>query len=429
MAFPILIYNASTGSDTAASGAGPATAITGSGAAHTNGGASTTITLTNSPDLSGVATDGSAAIFLNTSAGSRHLSKITAVDDGADTVTAEDSFNIGSGSAVDYAIGGKRAFWEADTTNTDWDDSKSGWKHECNDGTYPITVTVNPQAGDDIDGPIVFQSTNPKGAILDIQTDINHFGIATSFSYVHVLDFKFTRSVGSSNLSFAYRTDIQSKVRFAGNEVDGTGMRAGVFFNTTTTYEIEDNEFYGFDQTTPAAFIPQAGRPRGSFTRNSVHDFSGGAILAGSGSSFSSLTAHENTLYSINYGIDIDLNVDTDAYVFDMRNNTLFDISGDGLSLFDATADPDSIVIIEGNIFDSIVGTAVNASAQTGVGTVIHNDHNCMNNNGTNYNNVTPGPNDVNADPLFVSTTPGSQDFNLQSGSPCNAAMPSGPSS
>ncbi len=57
MALPTIIYDAVGGSDTAASGAGPATAVTGTAAAHTSGSASTTIEFTNSPDLSGVATD------------------------------------------------------------------------------------------------------------------------------------------------------------------------------------------------------------------------------------------------------------------------------------------------------------------------------------------------------------------------------------
>jgi hypothetical protein len=107
MAYPDIKFNNVTGSDTAASGAGPSTAITGTSAAHTNGVASTTITLTNSPDLSGVAIDGSAALWLNTASG-RQWSMITAVDNTAKTVTVEDSFTIALASAVTYAIGGKR---------------------------------------------------------------------------------------------------------------------------------------------------------------------------------------------------------------------------------------------------------------------------------------------------------------------------------
>jgi hypothetical protein len=53
MPAPSFVFNNSTGSDTAASGAGPSSAVTGTAAAHTGGSASTTITLTNSTDLSG----------------------------------------------------------------------------------------------------------------------------------------------------------------------------------------------------------------------------------------------------------------------------------------------------------------------------------------------------------------------------------------
>lgn len=106
--WPTIRFNNSTGSDTAASGAGPATAVTGTAAAHTNGVASTTITFADSPDLSGVAQDGSALLFLNTASG-RKFTRISTVDNSAKTCVVEDSFNIASGSAVNYAIGGKRA--------------------------------------------------------------------------------------------------------------------------------------------------------------------------------------------------------------------------------------------------------------------------------------------------------------------------------
>jgi len=103
---PIVFNNGVTGSDTAASGLGPATAVTGTAAAHTGGVASTTITLTNSPDLSGL-TAGDM-LFLATSSTTRRFSVISAWDNTAKTVTVDDSFTIASGSAVNYAIGGKR---------------------------------------------------------------------------------------------------------------------------------------------------------------------------------------------------------------------------------------------------------------------------------------------------------------------------------
>ena len=106
MAYPTILFNSSTGSDTAASGAGPATALTGSSAATSGDGL--TVTLDGSPDLSGVATDGTHAIWLNdTTAGHRNFAYITGKDDGAKTVTVTTAFT-GSLSGKSWAIGGKR---------------------------------------------------------------------------------------------------------------------------------------------------------------------------------------------------------------------------------------------------------------------------------------------------------------------------------
>jgi hypothetical protein len=109
LAYPVIIFHATEGSDTAASGAGPAVAVTGTASAHTGGVASTTITFTNSPDLSGVATDGSAVLWMKTASGRQFFGGITAVDNTVKTVTTPDSVAIAAGSAVDWAIGGKRA--------------------------------------------------------------------------------------------------------------------------------------------------------------------------------------------------------------------------------------------------------------------------------------------------------------------------------
>lgn len=82
--------------------------ITGTGAAHTNGSDSSTITLTNSPDLSGVSfANKNDWMILLSLAGGDEWFDVESVDDGADTVTlkaAEGTVNIGSGSAVDYVL-------------------------------------------------------------------------------------------------------------------------------------------------------------------------------------------------------------------------------------------------------------------------------------------------------------------------------------
>lgn len=157
MALVVLTYNSSSGSDTAASGAGPDTAITGSSAAHTSGSSSTTIEFTNSPDLSGVAAND--ALWLDDGAGNRKLTRIVSVDDGADTLVAEDAFNIAAVSAVNYAIGGKRKTFTADTTHSDILDAIEGWRFELEgSGTYTFLgtgVTV-PNVGDTANGGIEF---------------------------------------------------------------------------------------------------------------------------------------------------------------------------------------------------------------------------------------------------------------------------------
>lgn len=105
MALPTIVFN-STGSNTAASGAPSSfTAIFGTAAALAS---NTTVTLAiDAPDLTGVATDGSAAIWVDASSG-RQWSKITAVDNGAKTVTVETAYSV-TEATRNWGIGGKRA--------------------------------------------------------------------------------------------------------------------------------------------------------------------------------------------------------------------------------------------------------------------------------------------------------------------------------
>lgn len=165
MALPIILFNSSTGSDTAASGAGPSTALTGSSASTSGDGL--TVTLDGSPDLSGVATDGSAVIFLNdTTAGARNFGKITAVDNGADTVTVSDAFGV-SLTGKSWAIGGKRLTLNSTTSrklfenNSNNGDAMPGWIMEMESG-FTDTITANlrfRRAGNMVDGPIILRGT------------------------------------------------------------------------------------------------------------------------------------------------------------------------------------------------------------------------------------------------------------------------------
>ena len=106
MALPTITF-ASTGSDTAASGSAPTTAVSGVLCATTN--ASTTVTITDAVALGSVPVDGSAALWVSTSTG-RRWSRITAVSgsSGNWTVTVADSYGV-TASGQTWGIGGKRA--------------------------------------------------------------------------------------------------------------------------------------------------------------------------------------------------------------------------------------------------------------------------------------------------------------------------------
>ncbi len=107
MALPIIVIN-SAGSNTQASGAPSSfTAIFGTAAATA---ASTLVTLlVDNPDLSGVATDGSAVIWVGSSSG-RQFAKITGKDNtaGVKTITVANAF-ANTESGKNWGIGGKRA--------------------------------------------------------------------------------------------------------------------------------------------------------------------------------------------------------------------------------------------------------------------------------------------------------------------------------
>ena len=196
MAEPVIVFNNGSGSDTIASGAGPGTPVNGTGAAHTNGASSTTITLTNSPDLSAVATDGSAAIWLATASG-RRWSKITGVDDGADTVTTEDSFNIASGSAVDYGIGGKRKTLDS-SRELLGGDIKDEWAVELEDDqtvtTSAISIDVERYSiGSSVVGTERTITQSANAAVFD-------FSSGTDQVVVH--DLKFQNSNGTKSSAY-----------------------------------------------------------------------------------------------------------------------------------------------------------------------------------------------------------------------------------
>lgn len=124
MALPTITFNSSTGSDTQASGAGPATALFGTGAATNS---NTSIDLSaDAPNLSGVSTTGSDVLWVDTASG-RQFFKITAVDNVTKIVTVANAAGV-TASGLTWGLGGKRAtFGDTDSRKLFSADILPGW--------------------------------------------------------------------------------------------------------------------------------------------------------------------------------------------------------------------------------------------------------------------------------------------------------------
>ena len=158
MALPTITFNSGTGSDTAASGSG-GTAVTAGGndGAATSAASGVVDLSADAPDLSGVATDGSMALWVSSSSG-RQFSKITGTDDTAKTVTCESTYaNTESGKA--WGIGGKRATLDAASSRTVFatTGALAGWTIVVEDSqTIATTITLSP-SGDTTNGWITLK--------------------------------------------------------------------------------------------------------------------------------------------------------------------------------------------------------------------------------------------------------------------------------
>jgi hypothetical protein len=244
MATPVIYVNSATGANPpSASGAGPSTAITGTAASFSG----SVITLDGSPNLSGVPTDGSAIIYLATTTG-RKFFPITAVNDGADTVTVSDA-PAGTATGLSWAIGGKlasignanaRLLFDQGGTAGDW---KPGWIVELESGhsetlsdtldlrgvpTSAGTMTLRGAAGA-ATLPILTFSNDGNALVMRLA------GAAAEFPVVR--DFELRNSAAGKTASQAVLTGSQP-VHIANLKIDHATnyFRKGV--NTASSYAL-----------------------------------------------------------------------------------------------------------------------------------------------------------------------------------------------
>ena len=204
MALPVILVDSATGSDTQASGAGPATALFGTTDASTDG-TGLIVTLTAGTDLTNVAVDGSHVIYLaDATAGNRNFGKITAKagSGGATpTVTVSNAFGL-SLTTKSWAIGGKRASIGSTTSsklynnNSAAGDLKPGWIVEFSSGhAEAITATFRIRCvGDTTTGPIVFRAASGYATMPEISVNVADYAAEIIGASVKLSDIAIKRT-------------------------------------------------------------------------------------------------------------------------------------------------------------------------------------------------------------------------------------------
>lgn len=402
MALPTITCDNLNGSNTAASGAGPATAVTGTASAHTNGAATTTITLTNSPDLSGVAVDGSAVIHLITSSG-RRFSMITAVDNIAKTVTVEDSFTIALASPVDYAIGGKLASPFVTQLSLD---VKSGWTVDSLDTGVAYTgfslnlsnVAANGAYWTCSNGQAIWERT--------LTTNVSYLCILDTYHKFSNLHFKSVGSGGNYVVGI-FSTAISANghrsvfincvFETTGTATGGSSGAISMTANSATTGAVILNcRFIGGRRGVY--------RTSGVATRGLVVQ---GCVFTGQTTAGVSIGVELN-------GINITGNVFTSNAIGiqlaavvtgDICNNTIHGNTGDGISF---TASPVGVAILNNQITGN-GGYGINSTvSQTFIiSTIDHNNFGTggtANTSGNTHANITTalGNDNLNVDPGYT---------------------------
>lgn len=390
MTLPAIILNASTGSDTAASGAGPATALSGTAAATA---ASTLVTLSvDSPDLSGVATDGSAVLWVGSSSG-RQFSKITAVNNVTKVVTVASAY-ANTESGKNWGIGGKRLDLNATSNRQLFADWATGWIVQL-DSNHSISSAIAVAAPTTMPYAKITSTAGQRYTITQ-SANANHFDCSSGSKCVWFDNLTFVNSNGTKTSAFAIGFGstlswIKATNCIFGDSANTNNLKTGISRTSAVT----------------AATVTASGCDFINLTANGIDGF--WTTCTVTGCYFLCTTAGINVLFSGNGNIIV-----RDS-IFSGGVNAIL-VAGTNMA-----------TLLEQNIFDGASGSGVDFSA--GDPTVLHLRNNQFSNNGAygfrgsatidnvtdfadynNYylntsgarNNLTAGANDTATDPAYT---------------------------
>jgi hypothetical protein len=360
MALPVILVNSATGSDTVASGAGPATALTGTAASF----AAAVVTLDGSPDLTNVATDGSHTLYLVTSTGVKHF-KITAKDNGADTVDVTPN-PAGTASGLTWGIGGKRASIGATTSRLLFDnagaagDAMPGWAVEMESG-HTETLSdrlVFRRAGDTTSGPITLRGTRGAATPPVLTWNTNDIALFPAASYQHVLDFEIQNTNATKTASEAIRMQTASGGMIRGIKIAHATNNFWRGINVVGEAGTIDSCDIGYTETSGVRM-----GTGGSFStvirNNYIHSVAGtGLDLDDAGDLFVALNIEGNVVYDCNTGLSASAANSTSGRLV-LANNVFHANIGDGAFL-DNTNSGWISALIENNIFSNNGGYGIN---------------------------------------------------------------------
>jgi hypothetical protein len=253
MAFPTIQINSSTGSDTQASGAGPASALFGTSASF----AGSVFTLDGSPDLSGVATDGSAVIWADTTSG-RQFFTINAKDNTTKTVTVDDA-PAGTSTGRTWGIGGKRLNLDAASNRTLFATTvgaKTGWIIDLqNTASHVLTSSLGIQCIGAYTGYIKICTVTGSPALVTTATNSTNLFNTGNGQYIWMKNLRLSNTAGTRARGIAALNNSTLNHVFEDLELDGftTGV-AGEFITNFAFYgcqfinvEVKNCSSHGFD--------------------------------------------------------------------------------------------------------------------------------------------------------------------------------------
>lgn len=410
MAYPNIVFNNSTGSNTQASGAGPTTALHGTGAS-TTASANTVNLSVDSPDLSGVATDGSACLWVQSSSG-RQFNKITAVDNGTKVVTCQDNF-ANTESSRTWAIGGKRSTLDnADSRNlgTDFHDN---WTMEIQyTGTdYTLSTTAFTLASSDSAARyFTIAGTGNSRPIVRQTSDVacikGHFGgTGGDSSYLSISFLTIQNSNGSKTAADGIYADLNTSLAISNCIIGDATNQLHIGINATYSLyitvvdtEIKNCTGNGIDVSGSTAF-----KINSCYIHNNLY-----GLVSNTGGSNPFIIYNNIITNNTNIGLYLH-QVNYATYPSIIIFNTIDNNGSDGISFNNYAS---YIVFILNNQVTNNGGYGVNFISGDSLSLFgLFKYNNFYNNTSGACNNITPDSTNLTVNPQY--TNAGSNDYSI----------------